>query len=202
MTADPAPSLSADLLARLAADPTNEEAWASLYQTMWPFMLGVVYRRLRGAEGLAEDAAQEVFVRLARAHPFDRFRDTDAFRGYVWRVADNVARTYARRLLGRRATEVAVPEAAIEDAAMVESPRTSSAEDEFATGQLRDKLLGELDRNDLEIVRLLLAGRTLSEIASAVGLTYSNAGVRLHRLRRRLRKYLFEKESVAPTSKA
>ena len=52
--------------------------------------------------------------------------------------------------------------------------------------QLRD-LLSELNEPDRYIVKLLMEGFSISQIATQTGMTYSNVATRLHRLRRRAR---------------
>jgi len=58
----------ADALAVLAVSRRDETAWATLYKQMWPFVRAIAYRRLGSVEGLADDAAQEVFARLGFTH--------------------------------------------------------------------------------------------------------------------------------------
>lgn len=190
MTPEPVPLHA--LVARLASSPADEDAWRALYRQTWPFVFAVVYRRLRGAKALAEDASQEVFLRLVRACPFERLRDPDAFRRYVWRVADNVARTYARRILARHAAEIPTPEAEI---GARDVQRVDLVEEKLAAEELLRQVVGGIEPRDRELLRLVLAGHSLSEIAKATGVTYGSAAVRLHRLRQRLRKSLFSKES-------
>lgn len=173
----------ADILTQLRAAPADEEAWRQLHERLWPFVYGVVYRRLHGARTAAEDAAQEVFLRLARAMPFARMPEEGAFRAYVWKVADNVARTLRARLL-REA------EATESETLQSEGP---SPEAEATARDVLRALVSELDSTEIEMVRLLLEGHGLADIVSKTGLSYGVAGVRLHRLRRKLRKSLSEK---------
>src|SRR5262245_58286836 len=89
----------AAVLERLKASPADEEAWRALYRQLWPFVIAVIYRKLRGSERkAAEDAAQEVFIRLLRTRPFDRIPDADSLRAYMGRIAENVAKTHLRKL--------------------------------------------------------------------------------------------------------
>lgn len=180
------------LLAQLATTRADEEAWRALYRQMWPFVFAAVYRRLRGDGALAEDASQEVFIRLVRACPFERLRDPEAFRRYLWRVADNVARTYARQVVGRHAAEVLTSEA---EASGMDVQRFSRTGEELDAQDLMRRVVGDLTPSDRELLRLVLEGHSLSELAEARGLTYGNAAVQLHRLRQRLRNSLFSKES-------
>lgn len=187
MSAEAPPSLQA-VIERLATSPADEDAWAHLYRLMRPYVFAVVYRRVRGVAGLAEDITQEVFIRLARSRPFVRVRDADAFRRYVWRVADNVARTHVRGLMRRAAVE------AQSGGAMHEEGLSDAAVD---SGSLLLEGIQELEVRDRELLGLVLEGHSLADIARLTGLTYTNVGVRLHRLRQRLRKWLTAKTSSA-----
>ena len=180
------PSLS-NLLVRLRQEPANEEAWSALYKRLWPFVYGIVYYRLGGARTAAEDAAQEVFLRLARAWPSLNIVDEAAWRGYVWRVADNVARTWRKKLCLSRGC----PEAALET---VPSPAPTPEAAAVANSELR-RVIASLDGVDLTIVRLLLDGQDLQAVARATGLSYNAAAVRLHRMRLKLHKDLVLNDS-------
>lgn len=180
------------VLVRLAQSRTDEDAWRVLYRQTWPFVYAAVYRRLRGSRALAEDASQEVFIRLVRACPFERLLDPDAFRRYVWRVADNVARDQARHAAHRYAIEVSLPEVETSGMGIQNSARI---DENLDARDLLRHIVNKVVPADRQMLRLTLQGKTLSEIAKSEGLTYRNAAVRLHRLRQRLRNFLFLKES-------
>jgi RNA polymerase sigma factor (sigma-70 family) len=173
----------AGVLERLKASPADEDAWRHLYLQLRPFVIAVIYRRLKGGERkAAEDAAQEVFLRLLRTRPFDRIPDADALRAYVWRMADNVAKTHLRKLQATEAGE--------RDLAAWRSSAAGVAgldsEGALLAGEVHDFAENALDPTDRDLLRLLLAGSRLDEAADRVGLTYANAGVRLYRIRRKL----------------
>ena len=182
------PSGLESIIKRLANDPVDEFAWGELYRQLWPFVFTVTYRRLRGTRALAEDAAQDVFLRLLRARPFRNFADERALRAYVRRVAENTANDYLRRVLGVQSVETA-----LSDLERWHDEVPAPPTEREGTVELRDLLDGarrSLPSVDGEILSLVIEGRNLSEIAKATGLSYANAGVRLHRLRKRLRKLL------------
>jgi RNA polymerase sigma factor (sigma-70 family) len=173
-------------LKRLAAVPTDEEAWSIVYETLWPMVFAIVFRRLRGVPGLAEDAAQEVFLRLARLCPFERIRDRGGgFRPYIASMAHNVGKDYLRRfLLPPERPSDAPAEATGGDA--VESVSLERLEAQ----ELLEAIMSRLDKDERQILGLLLQGVSLTEIMQITGLTYTAAAVRIHRLRRKLGKYL------------
>ena len=88
-------------LGQLRQSPSDEGAWRSIYSRLYPYVVAVAYRRVRD-KTIAEDIAQEVFVRIARLRPFDRIDDPEHFRAYVWRMAINVAHSFARSVRRER----------------------------------------------------------------------------------------------------
>ena len=62
-------------------------------------------RRLVVAHDDAQDATQETFIRIFRS--FDKFRDEDAFRGWIFRIATNEA---LRQIESRRQGQVSLEE--------------------------------------------------------------------------------------------
>jgi DNA-directed RNA polymerase specialized sigma24 family protein len=59
--------------------------------------------------------------------------------------------------------------------------------------QLKRELLATLNPEDQQLFRLLIEGYTLPEVSGRLKLSYSNAAVRLHRLRALLRNYMNDK---------
>lgn len=149
---------------------------------MWPFVVATVYRRLASRDrATVEDAAQEVFLRLLRLRPFDRVPDPDAFRAYLWKMADNAARTFNRKRRAEDAVRAAAVEAAIGDETI--APREEALELVEAMRIAR----AALSPDDKRLLDVIVSGGSLGQAAAALGLSYANAGVRLHRIRRKLR---------------
>lgn len=173
-----------EILHRLAQARADEAAWSALYDRMWPYIFGILFRGLGGKSQAAEDLSQEVFLRLVRYGRFERLREAAEFRGYLRRIATNLAITHLKREVARQET----------DAESVQPTPAGVGEsaDPSRAAEVRDSLdqaLHELSRGDRELVELLAEGLTLSEIAQRLGIRYEAAGVRVHRLRRRLRRH-------------
>jgi RNA polymerase sigma factor (sigma-70 family) len=175
------------VLDRLAVAPSDEDAWRSLYLQLWPFVIGVIHRRLRGnVRGAAEDAAQEVFIRLLRSRPFQNIRNADAFRGYVWKIADNVAKTHLQKIRKKDDSERAVAELDGNDRTF----GPVEPNEQFVVEEALGAIQGQLEPQDNELLSLLLEGQNLGQVAGRLGVSYSTAGVRLHRLRKKLHNML------------
>jgi RNA polymerase sigma factor (sigma-70 family) len=173
--------LRPELLARLAAAPEDREAWDELYRNMWPFVFATNYRLLRGQREPAEDISQEVFLRLQRYCPFAKLQDAEKFRHYLYAMCRNTCYSYYKQLT--KLSEISLGqllEQQADDPDMMQQVES----DEL----LRD-LASQLGREDRRLLRLLTSGYSLSEISGMTGLSYSSVGVRVYRLRRRLRQY-------------
>jgi len=69
-------------------------------------------------------------------------------------------------------------------------------EDSSDAQLLLDQLRGGLSSDEAKLLKMLLLGYTIDEIAGRYGLKYSAAGVRIHRLREKL--YSLSGESRKP----
>jgi RNA polymerase sigma factor (sigma-70 family) len=100
-------------------------------------------------------------------------------------MADNTARDYFRQAVRRQVTEIdSVGVRSVQD---IPSP-AGDAEQELRLKEWLSQSLKQLAPIDREILTMVIDGYRLPEIAEATGLSYSNAGVRLSRLRARLRR--------------
>jgi RNA polymerase sigma factor (sigma-70 family) len=170
-------------LSRLAESRTDESAWSDLYEKVWPYAFSIVYRKLQGAQSEAEDAGVEVFVRLIQYCPFDRLQEPGAFIAYLSRVTVNICYKYAKDASKREACLVAVSEEITEGQISSSLPPDDRAHLEMAVG----KVLNNLPPGDASLFELLLDGFSTSEISTVLDISYENAAVRVHRLRRKLR---------------
>ncbi|MCX6020908.1 MAG: hypothetical protein NTZ05_04105, partial [Chloroflexi bacterium] len=117
-------------------------------------------------------------VRLIRN---ERALDAVTLLAYLRAVSSNVLSSHWSK---RRRNELSLDQLLEEDPGLVhsESERTSlhEMEEDFAN------LTNGLTDNDRKLLRYLVNGYSLGEAAEGLGISYSAAGVRLHRLRRRL----------------
>jgi len=150
----------------------DEEALAALVRGAAPFVLAAA-RRVTRDGGLAEDAAQEAFLKAFRA--LDRYRPEASFRAWVRAIAIRCAIDIIRR---RR------PEYALSDSA-------PAAEDEEARHEDVDLLraaLESLPPLDREImIAREIDGVSDRVIAERFDMSVTAVRVRMHRARRRIR---------------
>ena len=182
-------SIQKDLVGALNAlkqDRTSETAWAKLYDLAWPFVFAVAYRMLRGQRDLADDAGQEVFLRVLRYADFKRFDSSDELYRYLSVLTKNVCHDIVSKQ-GTTHQLFADPEEGMADIASDYSWATV-AENRVFLRQIFEKLSNQ----DKQLIALLSSGFDLEDISKRLGLSYSNTGVRLHRIRRNIDKLLIE----------
>ncbi|MDQ1405525.1 MAG: hypothetical protein QOG55_1154 [Acidobacteriaceae bacterium] len=100
----------------------------------------------------------------------------------------------ARDALTRLAPEVAAQVPLEElDTASPRMEKPATPEQLVRAEQLKRELLATLNPDDQQLFRLLVEGYTLPEVSGRLNLSYTNAAVRLHRLRVLLHNYMKDK---------
>jgi RNA polymerase sigma factor (sigma-70 family) len=175
-------------LVHLKQAPFDDGAWGVLYRELWPYVVAVAASHLGFADEEIRDIAQEVFLRLLRAGPAAEFESAEALRAYLRIAALNEVRLFIRHRRRDARTFDASEGAEIDQLADAVDTDSPIIEEEA----LRE-LLMDLGEDDQKLVRLLVQGFTLGDVANSLGISYSAAGVRVHRLRRRLRNFVQHK---------
>jgi len=146
----------------------------------------------------AEDLAQVVFSKAARALP--TFRGRAQMSTWLYRIAANVASDWlrGRSTLEAKAT-IQLPNAPDDTAcgssvSSASQEKQASPEQELIRNEMGDcirRLIGQLpDKQRTVLVLGELGGLKDDEVAQTLGISRSNAKVRLHRARAQLKKVL------------
>lgn len=159
----------------------REAAFAELVDRFQRRVFAVCLRTLGGDVSDAEDATQEVFVRLARSA--DTFRGEAKLSTWLYAVARNVATDRVRHEARRPAT----PVADVADAAAVGRRHVAVAADDHAEVETAGDLAAALAQLD-ETSRLLLLlvaveGLSYADAAAAVDLAVGTVKSRVSRAR-------------------
>ena len=169
----------------LSSDSKNEEAWRNLFALLWPFVIAVVWRRLRD-RNMAEDAAQEVFMRLVRTSPFPEISHAPQLRAYVWKMAINVSTDLIQKRRKQKQRDNALSDLNLPGT----TPSSAQSEDRLIFGEALALTSGALAPEENALLLHLIQGHSIAETASKLGQTYSNTAVQMHRLRLKLNKLL------------
>ncbi len=133
-----------------------------------------------------EDLYQEMLIQLWQS--FSRFQKQSKLSTYIYRVVLNTALTHQRK--AKRQVQ-AIP---LEDQAF-RLPDTSvqfaaKAHEKEKKIDLLYQCINALKKEDRAIILLHLEGKSYEEMAEIMGLSTSNIGVRLLRLKKKLQKLL------------
>lgn len=128
-----------------------------------------------------EDLFQDIAIALWTALP--RFRGDASERTWLYRIAHNVALTYAAKRRRQQRSEQPSDKPIGDPTSQMDHRRIALLES-----------IQQLSPVDRQLVQLYLEGLTAREIEDVTGLTANNVGVRLTRLRRKLRSALRAQE--------
>ena len=157
---------------RFAEQKSVFDSWLSLYK-------GVLFKVVRAyafTRQDQEDLFQELATQVWLSIP--GFKGNSAPSTWIYRVALNTAISWSRKELRHRDKKDSLDgaEAALELANSGMEPRLEWLYEQIAQ-------LGEIDRS---MALLLLDGFSYQEIADALGMSESNVGVRIHRIKAHL----------------
>ena len=155
----------------------DDEAFAALVRWSAPTALGAA-RRVTSDPALAEDAAQEAFLRAFRA--LRDYRHESSFKAWIRRIAIHAAID----LMRRRRPESRLPEGAA--AGGLEEKRHEDAD-------LLRAALASLSPLDREILLAReIEGAPDRDVARRFAMTVTGVRVRIHRARKKLRAAFLE----------
>lgn len=126
-----------------------------------------------------QDLIQEMVFQLWRS--FERYDERRRFSTWMYRVALNVAISFSRSEARRSRTTVRADDSILELAA--DAP--AALVDELA---LLRRLLGRLDELDRALLILYLDGNRHETIAGVLGISKTNVGTRISRIKKKLRR--------------
>jgi RNA polymerase sigma factor (sigma-70 family) len=130
-----------------------------------------------------EDLAQEIAVQLWRSFP--RYDERYRFSTWVYRVALNVAISFYRKESRRSRAEVSTEDAVMEVASLASEP--AEMDDDI---RLLRQLIDQLDELNRAVIVLYLDGNRHSMIAEILGISETNVGTKINRIKQRLRRDL------------
>lgn len=168
----------------------DPQALGALAEAYGPRVYGLLYR-LTGSREMAEDFAQETFLRVVRT--IGTYEHRGRFESWLFRIAANLARDHARKNK-RQGPVHSLDAPAGEDDSIVpdvpdpEEPRPMERLVEREDGARLEACLAELPEIDRQIILLRhFSELSFREIAEMLGIPLGTALARAHRAMRRLR---------------
>jgi len=126
------------------------------------------------------DLAQEISIQLWKAFP--RYDESRSFSTWMYRIALNVAISYARREGRRERHSVPLDESVTEPA---DQSAPASETDERV--RVLHRFIGRLDELNRALLLLYLEERSHRDIAEILGISETNVATKINRLKQRMR---------------
>jgi RNA polymerase sigma-70 factor, ECF subfamily len=182
----------------LHGDPDHERRFLDLIREH-EARLRRISRIYGRADGSEDDLFQEILVQLWRTLP--SFEGRSSIGTWLYRVALNTALSSRRRRETRRETSLDARDGsrkgktalAVETRGASEPP----ADEAFETKEQLARLyaaIHQLPDADKALVMMYLDEHSHREMAEVLGITETNVGVKLHRLRKKLADWLAEED--------
>ena len=127
------------------------------------------------------DLVQEMVIQLWRSFP--RFDDQLKFSTWMYRIAMNVAISFLRGEGRRSRDTVALEQIDVIDTAAADRMLGEAGDDV----RLLRQLVSQLDEMSRALIVLYLEGYNHAEIAEILGISATNVGTRINRIKNRLR---------------
>ncbi len=157
-----------------------------LLEAHWKIVAKVSNSYARTADD-RNDLAQEITIQLWRS--FKTFDRSKTFSTWMYRIALNVAISFARKLSLRRgnSTEFDVTE--------VESIPNSSGNPSDDRTTILYQLIDSLDELNRAVLLLYLEEKSYAEIGEIMGITETNVATKISRLKERLKKQVNQQDN-------
>lgn len=170
----------AELLQRIRAGATDD--FAEIVRRHQSRVFAILHRYERDAQR-AEDLAQETFLKAWRA--LDQFDGRAPFEHWISRIAVRTALDHLRREKRRR-NEIGLPELGEDALDWLQSGDEKNELDARDAAEILELAMRELSPADRVVITLQeIEGRSVKEIAAAMGV--SGVAVRVRALRARLK---------------
>jgi RNA polymerase sigma factor (sigma-70 family) len=182
-------------LRRLRVSRADEEAWASLYDSVVPLGRAIAYRLLGGDAAAAQDVVHDTLERLLRYSDFEKLDSAESFVRYFSTSVRHKtidALKLRRSSVAMAASSTVHPDQegeAIADTGWLEQipDEGPSPEDTLSLKRAWSDLQQKLSEREQLVGSLLVKGYRLREIAARLGVSANTAAVIVFRMREKLR---------------
>ncbi|WP_346859915.1 sigma-70 family RNA polymerase sigma factor [uncultured Draconibacterium sp.] len=159
-------------------DATNKALFDSLYKNYYAMVLQMCLGYVKGNQEEAKDLTQEIFINTWNA--LEKFKGASSYKTWIYRITVNTCLKYIRDTKSKTAATLEVSEL------------KSSQEPEIATNDYSSLYLaiGQLCEIDRLIIMLVLEEADYDDISEVMGISAVNLRVKIHRIKKNLKKQL------------
>lgn len=159
--------------------PNNAQLFESLHTDYQAMVHQMCLGFMKGDSDLAKDLTQEAFINTWRS--LDKFKGASSYKTWIYRITVNTCLKYIRD--NKKNNQLTINEA-------VDVPETNENQDGENAHQELYHAIGQLNELDRLIIMMVLDELDYEEIAQVVGINEGNLRVKIHRIKKNLKKIL------------
>jgi RNA polymerase sigma factor (sigma-70 family) len=157
----------------------NKELFETLHRTYQAMVLQLCLGFMKGDRDVAKDLSQEVFINTWQALP--KFNNASSPKTWIYRITVNTCLKYIRDKKDQ--VQVSIDEG---HSQLPEEPGQSPE----TTHQSLYQAIGQLSEVDRLIMMMILDELDYAEISTIIGISEGNLRVKIHRIKKNLKKIL------------
>ena len=157
--------------------PSNKELFETLHADYYGMVNQMCMGFMKGNKDLAQDLTQEAFINTWRA--LEKFKGASSYKTWIYRITVNTCLKYIR-------DNKTKDQSTLEEHTNV--PDDSSNQEQ--EHQALYRAIGQLGEVDRLIIMMVLEELDYNEIAEVVGISEGNLRVKIHRIKKNLKKIL------------
>ena len=151
----------------------------SIHQQYYAMVLQMSLGFVKGDYDKARDLSQEVFIKVW-TH-LDSFKGTSSYKTWIYRITVNTC----LQLIRKEKKNVVVPIETI-----THSLGQEVKKDMIDVNNRLYKAIGQLNEIDRLLIMMVLEGQEYDDISNVLGIKSTNVRVKIHRIKKRLKKIL------------
>ncbi|WP_108801683.1 RNA polymerase sigma factor [Aquimarina sp. Aq107] len=155
------------------------QLFETIYDDCYPMVLQMCLGYMKGDESLAYDLTQEVFINIWNA--MDKFKGKSTHKTWVYRITVNSCLQHIRKEKNKKQVPIDSVVHMIED-----------DNQEVNVGENKNLYIaiGKLEEIDRLLIMMVLEGQDYDDISEIMGIKPTNVRVKIHRIKKRLKKIL------------
>ncbi len=161
----------------------NQQLFEVVYRECYPMVLQMCLGFMKGDQDLANDLSQEVFINIWNA--LINFKGESTHKTWVYRITVNTCLQYIRKEKKKKKLSLEKIEHTLVD----ESQALNTDQN-----QSLYRAIGKLEELDRLIIMMVLEGQDYDNISNVLGIKPTNVRVKIHRIKKRLKKILDHEE--------
>ena len=157
----------------------NKDLFESIHKQYYAMVHQMCLGFVKGDYDVASDLSQEVFIIIWKK--LDTFREASTHKTWIYRITVNKCLEFIRKEKNKKTIPISTFEHELKGV---------DAAEETTDGNELYEAIGHLKELDRLIIMMVLEGQDYEDISEVIGINPINTRVKIHRIKKRLKKIL------------